>query len=284
MSPMPEFQDTESSTDDDYEESINNRDNLVKSWMCSRRFIVRFWKAWESDYLLSLRERTQRDHKSGKLINRRLPRLGEVVIIHEEAKPRPLWRLGMINKLNKGKDGNIRSAELNCGPNKSLSRPLNLLYPLEIDEEDAILARTKAVCEQSSERDRDQKQPNSDKTECKGPLTRSRKRALDLGSTVFTCLTLLSLIMSTNAFTSTTTCKEPKKGISVHFPTIRDCRIMEQHQRSAWTKAAVYTRKYVTTAACSCEIGNNVNIYERNRSYVLICVSINLNVSICVSI
>ncbi|VDK57963.1 unnamed protein product [Anisakis simplex] len=110
----------------------------------------------------------------------------------------------------------------------------------------------RAAQERSSTDDKSQKQLNGELNEYKGPLTRSRARALELNPTVLTCLMLFSLILSTNAATPATACGEPKQGISVRFPLLRDCHVMERHQRSVWAKASIYTRKYVTTTAFSC--------------------------------
>ncbi|VDK17705.1 unnamed protein product [Anisakis simplex] len=254
MSPSPGFRDSNSESDEEYMESANNRDILVRSWTHSKRFIERFWNAWETDYLLSLRERTQRNHKSGKIITHRLPQLGEVVIMHDESKPRPLWKLGVIDKLITGTDGNIRSAELNCGTNnKNLSRPVNLLYPLEIHNDDAAFARTQRDKTQATNGENRTPKGNEERknsnNQYQGPITRSRTRALETSTTLTSCLLLLAIITQ---FGEATKCGNPKGGVPVRFPAYRNCSVMERGGGSVWTEATIYTRTYVTTPAYSC--------------------------------
>ncbi|VDK51874.1 unnamed protein product [Anisakis simplex] len=186
MPTSPGFQDTEPSSEDENKITIGGRDKLLKSWTDSKTFIERCWETWETEYLLSLRERKQIDHRTGRLINRNLPQLAEVVIIHAEMKPRPLWRLGIIKKLIKGTDGSIRSAELYCAPNKLVSRPLNLLYSLEVQDDDARLTRRR---HEESQMETD-KEPTSRHNKAQQQenyyqdlVTRSRSRTLKTGST-----------------------------------------------------------------------------------------------------
>ncbi|VDM50433.1 unnamed protein product [Toxocara canis] len=42
------------------------------------------------------------------------PRVGDAVLIHDESKPRASWKIGIITKLIKRRDGNIRFTELQC--------------------------------------------------------------------------------------------------------------------------------------------------------------------------
>ena len=49
--------------------------------------------------------------------------------------PRGMWRLGEIIQLVHSRDGEIRSAKVQTSSGKVLNRPLNLLYPLEVDRD-----------------------------------------------------------------------------------------------------------------------------------------------------
>ncbi|CAM1328167.1 Uncharacterised protein r2_g3720 [Pycnogonum litorale] len=68
-----------------------------------------------------------------------LAQVGEVVLVHGEVKHRSTWKLGIIKNLINGSDGRIRAAEVkvitNCKP-ISLKRSINVLYPLEINDDD----------------------------------------------------------------------------------------------------------------------------------------------------
>ena len=63
---------------------------------------------------------------------------GDVVIVHDEALPRGLWKLGRIQEVFIGRDGLPRSALVRVATRDRqhtlLKRPLQLLYPLEIRE------------------------------------------------------------------------------------------------------------------------------------------------------
>ena len=57
------------------------------------------------------------------------PSVRSVVLIKDDL-PRGMWRLGQINQLHKGQDGQVRAATLSTD-GKQLRRPLKLLYLLE---------------------------------------------------------------------------------------------------------------------------------------------------------
>ena len=63
--------------------------------------------------------------------------MGDVVIVHEEGLPHSFGKVGRIQDLIVGKEGKTRGATIRvAGKNRhftSLNRPLQLLYPLEIN-------------------------------------------------------------------------------------------------------------------------------------------------------
>ena len=57
----------------------------------------------------------------------------DVIIIHDDMRPRHLWKLGRIEELIKGADGVVRGSRIKMGKSKKVvGRPLNKIYPLEI--------------------------------------------------------------------------------------------------------------------------------------------------------
>ena len=64
-------------------------------------------------------------------------RFGDIVIIHDEGLPRGFWKLGRVQRLIVGNDGQTRGATVSVASENrrftSLNRPLQLLYPLEIN-------------------------------------------------------------------------------------------------------------------------------------------------------
>uniref|UniRef100_A0A914WWH6 Integrase catalytic domain-containing protein n=1 Tax=Plectus sambesii TaxID=2011161 RepID=A0A914WWH6_9BILA len=114
---------------------IDSKQRLLQIWKKSVENLDKFWALWHGEYLLSLRERYQTSHKGPRIHATTLPKLEEVVLIKEEGTPRGIWKLGKIIELKKGRDGETRSAKVIL-PNKTIiNRPINLLYPLEISEE-----------------------------------------------------------------------------------------------------------------------------------------------------
>ena len=100
-----------------------------------------FWQCWKNDYLNSLRERYQRDIKSEGKDCRDDPQVNDVVLIKDNL-PRATWRIARIVELIASKDGKVRSAKIKTSNRKILHRPLNLLYPIEVQghsEKDVVV-------------------------------------------------------------------------------------------------------------------------------------------------
>lgn len=64
--------------------------------------------------------------------------LGDVVVVYEEDRKRGEWKMGIVEGLVTGRDGNVRGAHVRVitkGKPVHLSRPVQKLYPLEIRSE-----------------------------------------------------------------------------------------------------------------------------------------------------
>ena len=64
------------------------------------------------------------------------PRVGQIVIIKEANVPRGIWKLGKIENLIKGADGQVRTAQVRLTNNRNILRAINQLYPLEVPNQD----------------------------------------------------------------------------------------------------------------------------------------------------
>ena len=99
------------------------------------RILDHFWKRWKTEYLLELREchrySTTGNKGEGEPIS-----VGDIVSVHEEKRPRGLWRLAKVETIFRGSDGQARSALVRVHSSgmrsKLLRRPLKCLYPLEV--------------------------------------------------------------------------------------------------------------------------------------------------------
>lgn len=94
-----------------------------------RAFVLTWWRRWQKDYLGELNQ----FHAKGK--SGRSPRLGEVVIIHDANAKRITWTTGVVKELIPGRDGKVRSVMVKIPSGKLLSRAIQRLYPLEIQED-----------------------------------------------------------------------------------------------------------------------------------------------------
>ena len=107
--------------------------NLTRRMMYLNTVLGNFWKRWKTEYLVGLREVHSSGRKGAKDTVAKI-NLGDVVLIHDPAQPRALWRIGKVEKLLQGSDGLVRGASLRVRSGTTtiqLNRPLQLLYPLE---------------------------------------------------------------------------------------------------------------------------------------------------------
>ncbi|XP_028413812.1 uncharacterized protein LOC114536659 [Dendronephthya gigantea] len=111
-----------------------------------KKLLEHFWNRWSREYLLELRE-----HHRAKGVRRSAkanPKEGDIVCVYEEKTPRNLWRLGKVEKLFKGNDGQVRAVALriwNKGEESiTLRRPVQKVYPVEgsrVDENTSVPVR-----------------------------------------------------------------------------------------------------------------------------------------------
>ena len=107
--------------------------NLTRRMMYLNTVLGNFWKRWKTEYLVGLREVHSSGRKGAKDTVAKI-NFGDVVLIHDPAQPRALWRIGKVEKLLQGSDGLVRGASLRVRSGTTtilLNRPLQLLYPLE---------------------------------------------------------------------------------------------------------------------------------------------------------
>ena len=87
---------------------IKNTEMSLKRWNHMNKIINRFWKRWQKEYLINLRETHKlKTRKKSLEINK-----GDVVCIFEEGLKRRFWKIGKILNVIKGKDDIVRGAEV----------------------------------------------------------------------------------------------------------------------------------------------------------------------------
>ena len=101
--------------------------DLSKRKKYTETILDHWWNRWKTDYLTELREYQKIKYKTRTLI----PRVGDVVLVHDEKCKRPAWKVGRITELITSTDKNIRSASvLMRKTGKTIRRPINKLYPI----------------------------------------------------------------------------------------------------------------------------------------------------------
>ena len=97
-----------------------------------------FWKRWKREYLLELRESHRHSNCPPKKSHCSQIAVGDMVLIHEDSKPRGFWKLAKVESLTTGADGLTRGGVVKVASSVNrptvLRRPLQLLYPLEVHQ------------------------------------------------------------------------------------------------------------------------------------------------------
>lgn len=116
-------------------EEMSTAKKLLETWKKGNRHLEQFWKIWRDQYLLNLRERSQRFNKQPRIQNLKEAKVEDIVQI-KDAAPRGTWKIGRIVEMIKSQDGEERAARI-LMPNKNvLQRSIVHLYPLECDEDE----------------------------------------------------------------------------------------------------------------------------------------------------
>ncbi|KAK0404349.1 hypothetical protein QR680_017413 [Steinernema hermaphroditum] len=114
---------------------IQSRHQALEALKSSRQIQERFWTLFHREYLTSLREKHQRTLRQERT---KATELKEqmFVLLCDEMQPKQNWTIARIEELCNSEDGAIRNAKLHLGDGRTIVRPINLLVPLELDEEE----------------------------------------------------------------------------------------------------------------------------------------------------
>ncbi|KAK6744964.1 hypothetical protein RB195_011585 [Necator americanus] len=97
-----------------------------------------FWNVWQQNYFTSLRE-MHRKYISSQRHHHLIPKVGTVVLLCDPLLHRNEWKLARITQTNAGRDGQIREVELITSTKRKIKRPINLIVPLELNDDTATL-------------------------------------------------------------------------------------------------------------------------------------------------
>ena len=112
---------------------MSSSTKLLETWRKGQKHLDTFWKLWFNEYVLSLRERTQKTLKAPRIQSAVHPSKGDIVLLKDNL-PRGSWKLGKIEALITSQDEEVRAATVRTSSGKLLNRALNFLYPLECSE------------------------------------------------------------------------------------------------------------------------------------------------------
>ena len=136
------YQDVQDDEDDDptYGDDTDLRQRTKRQALLFKHF----WTRWQKEYLTALREFHRSTGNNTQVVG-----VGDVVQIHDDT-PRIQWRLGVIEGLNKGNDGLIRSVNIRTSTGRT-NRPLAKLYPLEVTAAERPSVEPKSPGESTNE-------------------------------------------------------------------------------------------------------------------------------------
>ena len=138
---------------------LSTAEKLLETWKKGQRHLDTLWRLWKDQYLLSLRERSQKHLKSPRVQSLKKPEVGDVVQIKENL-PRGAWKVGKILELISNTDGIERAAKILLPSKNIINRSLNMLYPLECE-----VVVNKEAKEESNKEDSNQREEQDDQPE-----------------------------------------------------------------------------------------------------------------------
>ncbi|GBM18057.1 hypothetical protein AVEN_75494-1 [Araneus ventricosus] len=91
-----------------------------------------FWNSFfRKNYLIELRTAHKYLPKCKKPV---FTKKDSIVQIHEDKMPKMMWKGGLMTKLHVGRDGKTRSCTVRLPSGTFLKRLVQLLYPLELED------------------------------------------------------------------------------------------------------------------------------------------------------
>lgn len=101
----------------------------TRLWRRRTGLVDSFWQRWRREYLLQLRSAHVIKPGSGRGI-----RKGDIVLLGDDRAPRQMWKMCRVSETFPGRDGRIRACRIILPNQRELRRPIQALYPLELNE------------------------------------------------------------------------------------------------------------------------------------------------------
>ena len=114
-------------------EVISTNHSLTKKSRHHRRVLQQLTNQWRREYLIELKKRSQVGSKGG---NKRRISIGDLVLLKNDSTSIAFWKLGKVEELIPGKDGNVQAAVVkvanNSGCPSHLRRVVQHLVPIKV--------------------------------------------------------------------------------------------------------------------------------------------------------
>jgi hypothetical protein len=104
--------------------------SLTKEFRMRQKLADDFWRRWQREYLTTLRSFNEVRQQQASTRLRR----GDVALLQEDVRPRHMWKKALIEQLIEGRDGRIRTVVLRTPEGRKITRPIQLVIPLEVDQ------------------------------------------------------------------------------------------------------------------------------------------------------
>ncbi|KAL3246176.1 hypothetical protein MRX96_057910 [Rhipicephalus microplus] len=104
--------------------------HISRRWKYRSAMAEGFWRRWRREYLLELRSA----HLSRPTTSSDL-KIDDLVLLKEDHLQRHMWKIARIKETFKGRDGRVRACSLKLSGGTVVKRPIQLLYPLEVDRQ-----------------------------------------------------------------------------------------------------------------------------------------------------
>ena len=133
---------------EDFQDKGYDQSEVIQD-LYSQRAKIRndFLERFRDEYYSTLRERHAHDGK--QFPHQELVQTGDIVLIHHE-EPRKFWKLGLVTKLIRGPDGQVRVAELRTQSGMT-NRGIKKLYPIGVRHSSQENAETESQNNSDSE-------------------------------------------------------------------------------------------------------------------------------------
>ncbi len=102
--------------------------SIAQRWKHRQHLMKTFWAGWQKDYLhsLTLYKKWHKTHPNLKI--------GDTVLVSDDKKKRLMWPMGLVEAVDFGRDGRVRSVHVRTLQG-TLRRAIHQLHPLEFADE-----------------------------------------------------------------------------------------------------------------------------------------------------